>query len=164
MPRRATTDRALHGDVAKTVRRSAANGPMRGFEFPRRLNRMVGMATREYNRAYYTSHRVALIQRNTAYYAAHPEHRERRLVANRRRARVFRYLLARQKRKPCSDCGIRYPPYVMEFDHVRGEKIADLSHMAHSRQAWGRVLAEIAKCNLVCSNCHAVRTWSRLHP
>jgi hypothetical protein len=33
-----------------------------------------------------------------------------------------------QKEVPCSDCGVQYPYYVMEFDHVRGEKVANIGH------------------------------------
>jgi hypothetical protein len=48
----------------------------------------------------------------------------------------------------------------MQWDHKPGfEKLGDLSAFGgHSRQ---EVLAEIAKCDLVCTNCHIVRTFAR---
>ena len=65
------------------------------------------------------------------------------------------------KDRPCADCGVRYPYYVMEFDHVNpGAKCFNVSsgYMSFSVT---RVLAEIAKCEVVCANCHAERTHRR---
>ena len=60
--------------------------------------------------------------------------------------------------RPCTDCGRIYPPEVMQWDHLPGtQKLADVS-LIRSRDA---VLAEIAKCELVCTNCHAIRTFHR---
>lgn len=64
----------------------------------------------------------------------------------------------------CADCGKQYPHFVMEYDHLPGsEKVAVISKMAntHSRL---RVLQEIAKCDLVCANCHRYRTFQRSNP
>jgi predicted HNH restriction endonuclease len=48
----------------------------------------------------------------------------------------------------------------MQWDHLPGvEKLASVAELyGYSRD---RVLAEIAKCELVCANCHAVRTYRR---
>jgi len=67
--------------------------------------------------------------------------------------------LAQAKSHPCTDCGRVYPSYVMDFDHVRGEKIGEVGQMIHRR--WEIIEAEIAKCDLVCSNCHRMRTHER---
>lgn len=69
-------------------------------------------------------------------------------------------LIRENKSKPCTDCAIQYPYYVMEFDHVRGEKRDCLNRMKRSA-GYNQVLAEIEKCEVVCSNCHAIRTWQR---
>jgi hypothetical protein len=77
-------------------------------------------------------------------------------------------LLARQraavraaKDKPCTDCGIQYPYYVMEFDHLDADsKEFNVSAGVTSR-GFGRLMAEIAKCEVVCANCHAERTYQR---
>lgn len=60
---------------------------------------------------------------------------------------------------PCMDCGKKYPPYVMQFDHVRGKKEFNIGTSV--RHAAPRLLAEIAKCQVVCANCHAIRTHTR---
>lgn len=67
------------------------------------------------------------------------------------------------KDKPCMDCGVKYPHYVMDFDHREGEtKIRSVAMMVR-RSGLEALKAEIAKCDLVCSNCHRERTWQRLH-
>lgn len=67
------------------------------------------------------------------------------------------------KSAPCMDCGIAYPPYVMDFDHRPGEvKMFHVGKMRVNGTRWEKVLAEIAKCDLVCSNCHRARTASRM--
>lgn len=65
------------------------------------------------------------------------------------------------KEKPCADCGHRYPYYVMQFDHVRGSKEFDLCTAASKNASYARIDAEIAKCDVVCANCHAERSHSR---
>jgi hypothetical protein len=77
-----------------------------------------------------------------------------------RRQRSKRYL-DELKSQPCTDCGMRYPPYVMDFDHVRGEKARALSQMPSGRLTWATILAEVDKCEVVCANCHRIRTKLR---
>jgi hypothetical protein len=66
------------------------------------------------------------------------------------------------RKRPCFDCGVEYPWYVMEFDHRPGEvKVGEVTKMAKDAVAELRILAEIAKCDVVCSNCHKTRTYIR---
>ncbi len=64
------------------------------------------------------------------------------------------------KKQPCVDCGNTFPTVCMDFDHVRGRKLYNIGNM--KSQAWELVKAEIAKCDVVCSNCHRIRTNERL--
>jgi hypothetical protein len=51
----------------------------------------------------------------------------------------------------------------MHWDHLPGfEKIGEISGTLRNRGA-AKILAEISKCELVCANCHAIRTYRRLH-
>jgi hypothetical protein len=62
---------------------------------------------------------------------------------------------------PCEDCGQHYKACQMQFDHVRGEKYKNVSSVIGSCGArWETIQAEIDKCELVCANCHALRTWA----
>lgn len=65
----------------------------------------------------------------------------------------------RLKDRPCADCGHKFHPVAMDFDHVNGKKVQSISYMLIG--SWKRLEAELAKCELVCSNCHRVRTWMR---
>jgi hypothetical protein len=60
------------------------------------------------------------------------------------------------------DCGGRFPPECMDFDHVRGEKISSVSHMITRNASKNAIFSEIEKCEIVCANCHRIRTKSRL--
>lgn len=64
------------------------------------------------------------------------------------------------KSKPCTDCGESYPPFVMNLDHVRGEKIGNISKLF--KKSDEIFLAEIAKTELVCANCHRYRSQERV--
>lgn len=62
---------------------------------------------------------------------------------------------------PCMDCDNRFPPYCMDFDHRDGEtKEFNVSQMLRA-QSWSKFIAEIEKCDVVCSNCHRKRTAKR---
>ena len=62
---------------------------------------------------------------------------------------------------PCTDCDETFPAYVMQWDHLPGrEKVDDVGSMVGRRRR-DVILAEIAKCELVCANCHVMRTVAR---
>lgn len=77
------------------------------------------------------------------------------------RERVREYVKNIKESSPCADCGIQYPYYVMEFDHLHS-KIKTIGWLA-SKGTMSQVIEEIKKCELVCSNCHAERTWQRIN-
>ena len=79
-----------------------------------------------------------------------------------KRREEIKALVQKAKDKPCMDCGIKYHPYVMAFDHVEGEKKFAVSLAAQRGMSLKTVQDEIAKCELVCSNCHRIRTGTRL--
>jgi len=72
-----------------------------------------------------------------------------------------RAILRAAKDRPCADCQVSYPYYVMQFDHRdAAEKSFNVGNFGPtcSRE---KLLAEIAKCDVVCANCHAERTYKR---
>lgn len=75
------------------------------------------------------------------------------------RRRVLRAYIDLEKSKPCVDCNQTFPPYCMDFDHCRGKKKSDVGKMANGMYAVATIAAEIAKCELVCVNCHRKRTF-----
>lgn len=75
--------------------------------------------------------------------------------------RELRDILLRAKARPCTDCKKQFPPYVTEFDHVRFPKRCHVSRMVYHGVPARVLLAEIAKCELVCACCHRIREFSR---
>ena len=74
----------------------------------------------------------------------------------------LRKIVLDAKDKPCTDCHKTYPSYVMDFDHVRGKKRFDICRAYHTSLSGPNVLIdEINKCEVVCSNCHRIRTHLR---
>ncbi len=62
---------------------------------------------------------------------------------------------------PCMDCGIFYPYFALEFDHILGKKVMGINSIV-KRRGINTVLEEISKCEVVCRNCHAFRTQKRM--
>ena len=75
---------------------------------------------------------------------------------DRKRARL-RQMVVKAKMVPCMDCGQRFPPYVMDFDH-RGGKESEIAILVNALSL-GRLVSEMAKCDVVCANCHRIRTY-----
>jgi hypothetical protein len=78
-------------------------------------------------------------------------------ISRDQRATKFNEL---KESQPCSDCGNYYPAIVMDFDHrdpdTKQHEVAAIKY-----GSWEKLLAEIAKCDLVCANCHRIRTLER---
>lgn len=71
-----------------------------------------------------------------------------------------RLKLQELKENPCTDCGGSFPHYVMEFDH-RDPSQKEFTIGGNISKSWKAILGEISKCDLVCANCHRIRTFSR---
>lgn len=68
--------------------------------------------------------------------------------------------LDKLKSVPCADCGGSFPSVCMDFDHVRGDKRFRIN--ASTVGLPEHILAEeLKKCEVVCSNCHRLRTARR---
>ncbi len=73
---------------------------------------------------------------------------------------IREYTRKLKEKSPCVDCGVKYPYYVMDFDHLE-----DKDSSIHYLAATGRIGAlkkEILKCEIVCANCHRKRTQERM--
>ncbi len=57
----------------------------------------------------------------------------------------------------CIDCDEPHPA-ALQFDHVRGNKIASVSRMLSNYSSLEAIKAEIAKCEVRCANCHMKKT------
>jgi hypothetical protein len=112
---------------------------------------------RDYAKAYY--------QRNKPRCQAYAKKYNKEHVAYIRvwlhaRADKNRKIMRKLKGVPCTDCGNRFHFSAMTFDHLpKYKKRFDISK--DMRVATHRMLEEIAKCEVVCANCHAIRTYKR---
>lgn len=81
-----------------------------------------------------------------------------------KKARLYRRSwLDNKKAKPCQDCNNEFPPCCMDFDHRVGSvKINAVGEMIAGGWSLELVEIEIQKCDLVCANCHRIRTQERL--
>lgn len=57
----------------------------------------------------------------------------------------------------CLDCGYKLHPTALQFDHVRGVKIKEVSKFTDAV----KMRAEIEKCEIRCANCHMIKTMER---
>lgn len=64
------------------------------------------------------------------------------------------------KSRPCTDCGVQYSWWIMQFDHL-GDKDFTISRMGGTTMSIEKILKEVAKCEIVCANCHADRSYRR---
>jgi hypothetical protein len=129
----------------KRCGRCGTNKPL--AEFHRRhdnLQSWCKTCRREYDADYWRRTRVDRIQMRKVY--------RRELVA------WYRGL----KDAPCVDCGCSFHHAAMHWDHLPGApKTREVSYMVLRGFRRRTILAEISKCELVCANCHAVRTFRR---
>lgn len=83
------------------------------------------------------------------------KYKETRIRLREKRRQIMRDA----KSKPCKDCNIQYPYWIMQFDHLGDKEFSIGTHGYH--YGVDRLLKEIEKCEVVCANCHAHRTWLR---
>ncbi len=77
-----------------------------------------------------------------------------------RKARAHKWIKQLKLDSGCVDCGYAENPVALQFDHIGDDKeftIAD--NLTCSTE---RLEAEVAKCEVVCANCHHIRTHRRL--
>ena len=89
--------------------------------------------------------------------------KQRYIAAARQRNKALleertHFLVDFLREHPCVDCG-ESDPVVLEFDHLRDKKFGISNGIRNNN--WQDVLDEIAKCEVVCANCHRRRTAKR---
>lgn len=118
------------------------------------------MPVRDY-KAYYAANR----ERFKVYHReSYKRNKKQRYAAQVERRHKLQAMVNKIKDRPCMDCLNRFPYMCMEFDHREPAlKRLSISTMVAQSYAKEEVLNEINKCDLVCSNCHAIRTWRQVH-
>lgn len=85
----------------------------------------------------------------------------RRARQRQRQTSVRNWLASLKEDASCADCGGVFPDWVLHWDHLPGHtKVDAISNLARYARR-DRVLIELEKCELVCANCHVLRTIAR---
>jgi len=93
---------------------------------------------------------------NVRYYATNREHEIQRV---RRRQGATTAFLRELRDVPCRDCGGRFAPHQMDFDHRdQATKSFTLCAGRAALKSREQILVEVAKCDVVCANCHRLRS------
>lgn len=82
-------------------------------------------------------------------------------LIKRRKEEIVRFIRKYKTDRGCSVCGYNKSSEALEFDHVKGVKSFDLGSSKSKSCSIEKVLEEIAKCEIVCANCHRERTTKR---
>lgn len=80
------------------------------------------------------------------------------LNRNKERKRVMFEYVRKIKDTPCKDCRGSFPYYVMDLDHRETSEKVDVIGKIILNGSWRKLYEEIKKCDIVCANCHRVRT------
>jgi hypothetical protein len=91
-------------------------------------------------------------------------HKPEQLVRNKNKKDQIRSYIKQYKEfRGCMDCGGKFPYYVLDFDHRDpNEKLRSPASLAKNG-SWEVMLRELDKCDVVCANCHRVRTHKSNH-
>lgn len=95
-----------------------------------------------------------------AWYEANKTKRIAQIQADKIKKRD--YVREHKESRGCMDCSGKFPYYMLDLDHRPDEeKTADVSFLVKKGAGLKRIKEEIAKCDVVCKNCHAQRTHDR---
>ena len=90
--------------------------------------------------------------------------KEQYMARNRaKRAQLNDFLRKYKEFHGCSDCKGKFPYYVLDFDHREPSKKEFEPARLTRLGSWDKMLNEIAKCDVVCANCHRIRTHEKNH-
>lgn len=77
------------------------------------------------------------------------------------RDNIDKYIRMHKESIGCIDCGEKYPYYMLDLDHISNDKSFNLSAYRNHTHNIEIIKAEIDKCEVVCANCHRLRTYQR---
>jgi len=104
---------------------------------------------REASRRHYAKHRDKVIAKA-------------KVLSKKAKDRARAYIKAHLEANPCVDCG-EANTIVLEFDHIgeAGSKQFNISDATRFGYGMDKIIAEIAKCEVRCANCHRKKTYER---
>jgi hypothetical protein len=92
----------------------------------------------------------------------HADNRVHRVELQKlRRVGLAAWMWQIKRENSCTDCAGFFHPIAMQWDHIEDNKEIEISNAVKMGWSTNRILQEVAKCELVCANCHAIRTYNR---
>jgi hypothetical protein len=110
-----------------------------------------------------TSPRAIEVQKRSAkkYYE---NNKEAQFARNKGKKDDIRsYIQQYKEYRGCMDCKGKFPFYVLDLDHRDPTTKRFLPSRLAKNNSWDTMIAELAKCDVVCANCHRVRTHNKGH-
>ncbi len=91
----------------------------------------------------------------------YPAHRQDRIDRSRRkREELVEWYREYKKTLKCADCGQTHPA-TLEFHHLDpAKKEVNISRLIATSSSLRRLKEEMAKCIVLCANCHRIRHWN----
>ncbi len=95
----------------------------------------------------------------------YPRNKQKHIgYVKRNKKEVTDFIQRYKKAGKCADCGFSGKdfPYVLDFDHKKdtAEKSFNIGNWSQAVLSTGAIRREMEKCELVCANCHRIRTFS----
>jgi len=102
--------------------------------------------------------KICKVEYNKNWYKNNKEVQKKNAVKNKKKYSLenITFIMEYYKTHPCVDCG-ESDPACLDFDHVSGVKLANLSLMIHT-YSLKSIIKEIEKCEVRCANCHRRKT------
>ena len=73
------------------------------------------------------------------------------------------YIRMYKEYQGCMDCGGKFPSYVLDLDHRDPNEKEFTPSRLYKNGSWDKMILEIRKCDVVCANCHRIRTHDKNH-
>lgn len=129
--------------------RCGKDKPISEFSFKNKEKGTLASYCKVCSRLYNLEH----FKKNRSYYIKKASIRKTKL-----RKIAYLKILEYLKSHPCVTCK-EGDPLVLQFDHVRGKKSFDITTMIGTL-SYDKIEEEIRKCQVLCANCHARKTWT----
>jgi len=84
--------------------------------------------------------------------------------ANIKRTALYKKVGLMKLEAGCAHCGYNAHSHALQYDHLDpNTKTGAVSRLISDMKCWSSIEKEMAKCQVLCANCHAVKTHPRCH-
>jgi len=141
------------------ARQKRAKDPQKFRDIVNKSNAKYRKERNEYGTRYYHENKEKCLAGNKKWREENREYWLKKMKETNypRKKRFQEQANAYKLQHGCIDCGYKAHAIALQFDHVYGVKVKDVSQF----NDWDLALEEVAKCVVRCSNCHAIKTFQQ---